>query len=201
MALIVCHHVHPGIQRGLGPLLGARESADDAAITLVQDGREQLILRGVVMQEPRLRNIGGARDVCKRGCHVALRREKGECLRQDARLLILATGLRTAGPTGARCLSIVAHAGCSMFGVTELPTTHHSVQPPMRHRVCELLSSSPHTRCMNGVIRGLSSRIEPRTGACPRRPTRACHPCRSSRSPSPGTSRHAVSPSSPCPGS
>ena len=57
MALVVGHHVHPSIQRGLGPLLGARESADDAAITLIQDGREQLILRGVVMQEPRLRNI------------------------------------------------------------------------------------------------------------------------------------------------
>ena len=54
MALIVCHHVHPGVQRGLGPLLGARESADDAAITLVQDRGEQLVLRGVVMQEPRL---------------------------------------------------------------------------------------------------------------------------------------------------
>ena len=127
--------------------------------------------------------------------------KKRQRLRQDARLLILATGFRTAGPTGARCLSIVAHAGCSMFSVTELPTTHHSAQPPMRHRVCKLLSSSPHTRCINGVIRGLSSRIEPRTAACPKRPTRACHPCRSSPSRSPGTSRHAVSPSSPCPGS
>ena len=125
--------------------------------------------------------------------------KKRQRLRQDARLLILATGLRTAGPTGARCLSIVAHAGCSMFSVTELPTTHHSVQPPMRHRVCELLSSSPHTRCADGLIRGLSSRNEPRTAACPKRPTRACHPCRSSPSRSPGTSRHAVSPSSPCP--
>ena len=44
MALVVGHHVHPCIQRGLGTLLGARESADDAAITLVQDCREQLIL-------------------------------------------------------------------------------------------------------------------------------------------------------------
>ncbi len=114
MTLVVGHHVHPSVQRGLGALLGARESADDAAITLIEDGREQLILRGVVMQEPRLRNIGGTRDVCKRGCHVALRREKGERLRQDACLLILATGFRTTGPRVLRCLSsLVAHAGCS----------------------------------------------------------------------------------------
>ena len=201
MSLVVGHHVHPGIQRGLGPLLGARESTDDAAITLVQDCREQLVLRGVVMQEPRLRNIGGTRDVCKRGCHVALRREKGQRLRQDARLLILATGLRTAGTTGARCLSIVAHTGCSMFTVTELPTTHHSVQPPIRHRVCEHLSSSAHTRCVIGLIRGLSSRSEPRTAACPTHPTRDFHPCRSSPSRSRETSRHVACPSSRCPGS
>ena len=43
--LVVGHHVHPGIQRGLGPLLGARESPDDAAITLVEDRCEQLVFR------------------------------------------------------------------------------------------------------------------------------------------------------------
>ena len=127
--------------------------------------------------------------------------KKRQRLRQDARLLILATGLRTAGRTGARCLSIVAHAGCAMFTVTELPTTHHSVQPPMRHRVCELLSSSPHTRCVIGLIRGLSSRSEPRTAACPTHPTRDFHPCRSSPSRSRETSRHVACPSSRCPGS
>ena len=127
--------------------------------------------------------------------------KKRQRLRQDARLLILATGLRTAGPTGARCLSIVAHAGCSMFSVTELPTTHHSVQPPMRHRVCELLSSSPHTRCADGLIRGLTIRIEQRTESCPTRPTRGFRPNRSSASRSRETSCHAALPRSRCPGS
>ena len=35
VTLVVGHHVHPGIQRGLGPILGARELTDDTAITLV----------------------------------------------------------------------------------------------------------------------------------------------------------------------
>ena len=54
VTLVVGHHVHPGVERGLSPLLGAREAADDAAVTLVQHRGEQLILRRVVMQEPRL---------------------------------------------------------------------------------------------------------------------------------------------------
>lgn len=151
VALVVGDHLHPRVQGGRSTRVRARQSDNGATITLIKHGGEELILRRVMVQESRFRDIGGTSDIRKRGGDIALRREQGERLREDTSLLVFAARIGAAGPTGHRYLRIVAHADCSTFTVPKLTTPHHSGPRPTRHPLCD-----PPRR--GGEARGDSSR-------------------------------------------
>ena len=109
MTLIVGNHLHPRVERDFRPRVAAGQPTHRAAITLVQDGGQQLILRRIVVQQPRLRNIRGPRDVRQGGSHIPAGREQRQRFGKDARLLVLTASLRPTGPPCTRCLRVIAH--------------------------------------------------------------------------------------------
>ena len=109
MTLIVGNHLHPRVERDFRPRVAARQPTHRAAITLIQDGGQQLILRRIVVQQPRLRNIRGPRDVRQGGSHIPTGREQCQGLGKDARLLVLTASLWPTGPPCTRCLRVIAH--------------------------------------------------------------------------------------------
>ena len=110
MTLVMRNHIHPRIKRGLRSLLSARKTTNNPTITLIEDSREELILRRVVVQQASLGNIGCARNIRQRRRNKTTRGEKGQRLREDTRLFILTAGLRSTGLARLHCLGLIAHA-------------------------------------------------------------------------------------------
>ena len=171
MTLIMRHHLHPRVERRLRSLIPVGQAAHRAAIALVQDGGQQLILRRIMMQQPRLGNIRCPRNIRQGGRHVAAGREESQCLGEDACLLVLRTGLGASGPARRHYLCVVAHAGCSTLAVTELPTTHHSVPRAACHPIGEQPSTQEAARSPRPAPPLVRTQISRRRPACP--PSRA----------------------------